>query len=475
MNIKRALAFLLTLAMLFTLAPMAFAEEKYTEYFYVDSINGDDANDGSTPETAFKTLYKAFARTFKPGTHVLFRRGGEYEGGWSVMNALITSSGTADNPIVLGAYGDGTNPVITTQAEEWLLAIQGSYITLQDLDFTAPNGAGLIINAVNGDIVGITIESCRFYNIYNVKLSESDLMHLSLLCRGDPEILTRVHDCTFTDIEIFDCAYGIEVMGDSIEDSGSSFTSPEEAYNYNLLFDGIYCHDIWCGGLVLGSMQNCVVRNSRFINCAKTVPFAVAPIWTHHCDNVTIEYCEIAGSTNLIDGMAIDFDGWTTNCTYRYIYSHDNNRFMKNCVYDGTTKNRGNTVDHCLSVNDNRMNSFTAMPCVSSNSIKVNKTDFSLVMDDFTFTNNYIIHAAPMYFGNLTNATITGNYFGGRTIVTGVVSPFWSIASSTCTGTVRDNTFFLFASPLRFGNRLTLHRISAETAYSILFPNGVHT
>gem|GEM_PF-6314261 len=320
---------------------------------------------------------------------------------------------------------------------------------------------------------GIDISNCRFYNISPEKPEENDGDKCAIYLKS--YYGTRAYNCSFTNLEIFNCYAGIEIAGISFEFRPQYYISPEESYDYGFVFDEIYCHELWCGGLVLGALYDSVVRNSRFINCARDVSFAVAPLWTHGCDHVTMEYCEIAGSTNLIDGMAIDFDGWSTNCTYRYIYSHDNNRFMRNCVYDGTTKNRGNTVDHCLSVNDNVFPNDSALPLANEGTIKVTKGRIGLVMDRFTFTNNYLINCSPTYFGNLTNATITGNYFGGRTFVTSSVSSIWSVLSTTCTGTVKDNTFYKYAPLYRSGNTTTSKAITADEAYDILFPNGVHT
>jgi len=472
MKLKKTVALILTLAMLFTLSPAVFAYSDVT--YYVDSVNGDDSNDGLSPDTAFKTLYMAFNRKFNPGTHVLFCRGGTYQGGFDSVNAYITSSGSENNPIVLGAYGEGANPLITTDADEHILILSGSFITISGLDFSAPNGGGIkILLPEDADIEGIDISNCRFYNISPEKPEENDGDKCAIYLKS--YYGTRAYNCSFTNLEIFNCYAGIEIAGISFEFRPQYYISPEESYDYGFVFDEIYCHELWCGGLVLGALYDSVVRNSRFINCARDVSFAVAPLWTHGCDHVTMEYCEIAGSTNLIDGMAIDFDGWSTNCTYRYIYSHDNNRFMRNCVYDGTTKNRGNTVDHCLSVNDNVFPNDSALPLANEGTIKVTKGRIGLVMDRFTFTNNYLINCSPTYFGNLTNATITGNYFGGRTFVTSSVSSIWSVLSTTCTGTVKDNTFYKYAPLYRSGNTTTSKAITADEAYDILFPNGVHT
>ena len=66
---------------------------------YYVSNNGDDANDGLTPETAWKTLDKVSSAELSEGDGVLFNRGDLFRG------AVRTKAGVA-----YGAYGAGEKP-----------------------------------------------------------------------------------------------------------------------------------------------------------------------------------------------------------------------------------------------------------------------------------------------------------------------------------------------------------------------------
>ncbi|RPH34979.1 MAG: hypothetical protein EHM91_17800, partial [Planctomycetota bacterium] len=66
---------------------------------------GNDANDGRTPATAWKTVAKVNATTFAPGDQVLFARGGEWR-----ESLKAPSSGAPGKPIVFAAYGTGAKP-----------------------------------------------------------------------------------------------------------------------------------------------------------------------------------------------------------------------------------------------------------------------------------------------------------------------------------------------------------------------------
>lgn len=83
--------------------------------YYVDAVNGDDANDGTTPETAWKTLTKASSiRQLKAGGSILLKAGCVWNGEQLFIDNAI---GSADAPIVIGSYGEGAN-LSSTETEQ---------------------------------------------------------------------------------------------------------------------------------------------------------------------------------------------------------------------------------------------------------------------------------------------------------------------------------------------------------------------
>lgn len=81
-----------------------------TPTYYVDPA-GSDSNNGTSVSTPWATVAKVVSSTFLPGDQVLFKRGGT----WRVASELaVPSSGTADKPLVVGAYGSGGSlPIIS--------------------------------------------------------------------------------------------------------------------------------------------------------------------------------------------------------------------------------------------------------------------------------------------------------------------------------------------------------------------------
>ncbi|OGF50992.1 MAG: hypothetical protein A2231_06450 [Candidatus Firestonebacteria bacterium RIFOXYA2_FULL_40_8] len=101
-------------------------EAKPIRTFYVDASNGNDSNNGTTPESAWKSIEKVNALQFdikkdkivrgekytnsffKPGDAILFK----CEEKWKEQ-LYILSSGTKDNPVTFGTYGSGSKPIIS--------------------------------------------------------------------------------------------------------------------------------------------------------------------------------------------------------------------------------------------------------------------------------------------------------------------------------------------------------------------------
>lgn len=105
---------------LFGLATTACSQ---SHTYYIDA-SGNDANSGSSPSAAWRTVNKLNAVAFHPGDQILFKRGGIY---WGSIN--IRQSGEAGRPIVIGAYGSGSRPVITgfTTLNNWTKVKRGVY------------------------------------------------------------------------------------------------------------------------------------------------------------------------------------------------------------------------------------------------------------------------------------------------------------------------------------------------------------
>ena len=91
--------------------------------FYIAST-GDDANDGLSPASAWRTPDRVaqIANALLPGDSIFFRRGDVFRSNNPIL-LNGTSSGYAGNPIVFTSYGDGPKPLMvgtsTIPADIW--------------------------------------------------------------------------------------------------------------------------------------------------------------------------------------------------------------------------------------------------------------------------------------------------------------------------------------------------------------------
>lgn len=72
--------------------------------YYVDSVGGNDAYNGLTPASAFKSLSKLNSMTFMPGDKILFKQGCTWDGYFKP-----NGSGNSINPIIVNAYDSNGN------------------------------------------------------------------------------------------------------------------------------------------------------------------------------------------------------------------------------------------------------------------------------------------------------------------------------------------------------------------------------
>jgi hypothetical protein len=96
-----------TIRYLLSIMFLIFTLNGYATDYYVSSSDGNDANSGTSPENAWKTLNKVNSFSPKAGDQILFNRGDEWVG-----SITVKVSGTSGNPIVYGAYGTGESPKI---------------------------------------------------------------------------------------------------------------------------------------------------------------------------------------------------------------------------------------------------------------------------------------------------------------------------------------------------------------------------
>lgn len=351
----------------------------------------------------------------------------------------LTCNGTKENPVVISSYGEGERAILyTNEKTEVLKLFDCSYVTVSNLHIKAENGGGIWIDTYTQTSEGIVIDNVYFTDIQNYKVHSRDdfsngaaSARAAVMVKGLPaKSRYAVNDLTIRNCEVYNCANGFMIWG-SWNDEQNPWCEDEKdidpVYNTGLLIENCYLHEMDAEAVIVGMCDGALVTDCRAINCCQgegvkengEIEYFTAAMWFWGSENSTIQYCEIAGQKNVGDGMAIDFDSHTNNCTYQYIYSHDNMRFMCNCPnYSG---HHGNTVRYCLSVNDNAARSTTAVGECGEH--------------EFSFYNNTIVNGGEYHFKNVYNSYIANNIFmlsEGATIAYDLSSERGNVFENNC-------------------------------------------
>ncbi len=121
--------------LLLSLPLPALAQEGIT--YYVDAIEGDDAQSGRSPDQAWKSLARANELTFAPADQLLLRRGSRLGG-----SLRLKGSGREGSPVTVGVYGAGEAPIIDASGFVAGIQVVGfSDLEIKDLEICADGGA----------------------------------------------------------------------------------------------------------------------------------------------------------------------------------------------------------------------------------------------------------------------------------------------------------------------------------------------
>lgn len=257
--------------------------------YYVDSVQGNNANTGTSPEAAWQDFTNINGKTLGPGERLLIKRG-------SVINQelMLLASGTADNWAEIGAYGSGPRPIIRRNwdiGDRCVLVSNPDYLRISSL-VVCQAGKGLVVNYWQEGHRGLVIEDCIAHHIEGLYRPNShgipewrdrggaggDSLGSSA---GFAIVGAQAEDLVLRDCEMFQCSWGFFVKGDGLtvdrvycHDNHVHNTSPHPAmvairrsYLQNSIFDAPGWHaSAGTMGIMLGNPQGFIIRNCFFRN-----------------------------------------------------------------------------------------------------------------------------------------------------------------------------------------------------------------
>ena len=323
--------------------------------YYVDSVSGDDNDSGTTTSDSWQTLTKVNGITFQPGDQILFKAGSIWSGQLNPQG-----SGSAQAPIIMGAYGDGGRPVINAGGVNTagLLLQNLSYWEVSGLEITNTDGT----DDDQGDIFGIYVRADGAEGTYrHIYIDDCYIHDVNGKVEGKRRGGIHVHvigldETIFDDLRITN-NHIYRVGGVGIGNSSS-------CGDIEFFDDYTVSHYLWTNVYVAGNYVDNTGRNCIIARVSKDAIYehnilanssrysSGHSIFCFDCDGMKIQYNEAYGNIGDEDQDRGGFDA-DYNCINTYIqynYSHDNMWFC------GIMKrnNRNIVIRYNISQNEKR-------------------------------------------------------------------------------------------------------------------------
>jgi hypothetical protein len=288
--------------------------------FYIDSVTGDDGNDGMSPGQAWQSLTPVNTMTFIPGDKILFKADTSYTGQFKP-----SGSGADGNPIIIDMYGTGNKPAINGEGIlDTVLLKNVEYYEVSNLEIT-----NLGASRQNWR-TGIKLWANDYGTVHHIYLKDLYVHDVNGSLDKNTEGCGIYIDSSgstqsrFDDVLVENCHVlrtdrnGICMCSSFTDRSGNWFPSLNVIIRNNLVED--------CGGDAIKpwGADGCRVEHNRVDRARQRCSDYAAGIWPWSCDNTLIQFNEVSGMKGTLDGQGFDSDYNCTNSIFQYNYSHDN-------------------------------------------------------------------------------------------------------------------------------------------------------
>ena len=366
-----------------------------TNAYYIDAVNGNDANTGRTEALPWKSLSKLYNLTLTAGARVFLKSGSV----WTGQQLKFKGSGTAVSPIVIDKYGTGVKPLLHGNGligQGVVYLYNQEFIEINNLEVTnAPNGPVnsdffLSSNPLGADRRGVMVVIDNFGTADHIYLKNLDIHHVKgQLGSGETAVNGAIPKRTggifftvlgttettsaksrFNDILIEGCnIYYCENIGFAIDNEwnvyypggqNSALSADRTEYqnwydrrNTNLVLRSNVIHHIGKNAMIIrmADETGLIERNICYETALGTTGNTM---FTARCKGTVFQYNEgyfnraTTQSVNPgnIDGSLYDADYGSVGVIFQYSYSHDNSEGLYwGCNTRGSANNTSGVPD----------------------------------------------------------------------------------------------------------------------------------
>lgn len=324
----------ITLIALCGMAPPSHAQVLANTTTYYVSNAGNDAANGTSPATAWRTLAKVstFDATagFLPGDSILLERGGIWN-----EPLTLTSTGTDAARITLSHYGAIVQPPVVSRrnagAGAKCLELSGSHWVVRGLLFEHAHRGIYCQSATGRDV---EINGCTFRDMDDRTAFTNISTGIMLAGVGWQDVTVRY--CQF---ERVSCGF--------YNETGTNST--------NLLIDRCEAFGGWAAGFAFMNVSNSTISNSRVHDVGGLNAVGSTACYLNSCTNVIVTHCSFSKCKHGggPDGCGIDFESNNTNCVLANSMIFDNEGPAVLMLSGGGSPNNGIIIANNLFYNNN--------------------------------------------------------------------------------------------------------------------------
>src|SRR5579872_6826803 len=278
--------------------------------YYVDALHGSDANPGSSPQAAWKTIVRVNQAAFAAGDRVLFAGRQTFQG---TLRFTRSTCGVAGRPILVSSFGRARATVDAGAGDGFLLT-DCSYVVVRSLNFVGrgrkngSDGAGVrLIRTRHVGVDDVDVSGFRVAGVATGGDENTRITHVSAHDNGFAGITTYGGDGDLPrsrDLYIGDCV------------AENNPGDPKNLTNHS------------GNGIVVGGVDGAVIEYCIATNNGWDMPRdgnGPVGIWGWNCDRLTIQHCISHDNKSPgNDGGGFDFDGGVTNSVMQYNLSYNN-------------------------------------------------------------------------------------------------------------------------------------------------------
>jgi len=322
--LNRPTSVILFVAVIFCVSGSLFAKTPVpptnsSAIYYLDALNGNDQNTGSTPQKPWKSLSKINATTFAPGDTILLKAGSVWEG-----QLWPKGSGSPSQPIRLGRYGEGPKPAIAGKGlvEDAVLLRNQEYWEIEDLDVSNHGAKSGVRRGVH-----VAVENFgEAHHILLRRMTVHDVNGIDDLKANGGVIYTsegnrkasRFLDLRIEENEIY------HVDRNGITGWSDTWERSKWYPSLGVIVRGNKLHDIGGDGILIVATDGALIERNEVGKANQRSSGYNVAIWSWSADNTIVQYNEAWGTKGERDGEGFDSDWNSRNTVIQYNYSHDN-------------------------------------------------------------------------------------------------------------------------------------------------------